>query len=164
MRVKLLAAAGLVIVCALPQAAQAQTATGNFQVLINILKACTVVSASNLDFGPRDGVIATAIDAQSNITVLCTGGTPYNIGLNAGNAAGATVTTRRMQNGTATISYQLFREAGRTTNWGNTAPTDTVGGTGSGLPQVVPVFGRVPAQNATATGAFADTITVAVTY
>ncbi|BAT59087.1 spore Coat Protein U domain protein [Variibacter gotjawalensis] len=147
----------------LPRPAEAQTATGSFQVLINILKQCTVSTFTNMDFGTNPGIITTPITQTSTFVVLCTGTTPYTVGLDAGTAPGATVTTRQMQQGAARINYALYSDAGRTLNWGNAAP-DWVSGTGTGLPQTLTVYGRVPAQVATATGGYTDTITVTVTY
>jgi spore coat protein U-like protein len=69
-----------------------------------------------------------------------------------------------MTNGAATISYSLFSNAGRTTNWGNTVGTDTVASTGTGASQSFTVFGRVPPQTTPAPATYTDTITVTVTY
>lgn len=69
-----------------------------------------------------------------------------------------------MTDGTALVNYNLYREAGRLTNWGNTVGTDTVGGTGTGLIVNSTVYGRVPVQTAQAPGTYTDTITVTVTY
>ena len=143
-------------------ACSAQTVTTSFQVKITIQTSCTV-SATNLDFG-SNGVLAANVDQTSTVTVTCSATTPYNVGLSAGTASGATVTTRQMQNGASTINYSLFRDSGRTQNWGNTVGTDTVSGTGSGIGQNISVYGRVPPQATPAPGAYTDTITVTVTY
>jgi len=142
--------------------AEAATTTTTFNVSLTITASCTV-SATALSFG-SSGVIAASIDNTSTVTVTCTNTTPYNVGLDAGTATGATVTTRKMTSGGATVSYALYQNVGRTTNWGNTVGTDTVAGTGSGSAQAVTVYGRVPAQSTPAPGAYSDTITVTVTY
>ena len=121
------------------------------------------VSASTLNFGSQ-GVLTANVDQTSTIAVQCTNTTPYNIGLNAGTSSGATVTTRKMVNGAATVSYSLFSDSGRTTNWGNTVGTDTVASTGTGASQNFTVFGRVPAQTTPAPNTYTDTITVTVTF
>jgi spore coat protein U-like protein len=110
------------------------------------------------------GVIATAINQTSTLQVQCTSTTPYDIGLNAGTATGATVTSRKMTSGSNTISYSLFSDSGMTTNWGQTIGTDTVSSTGTGGTQSFTVYGQVPAQSTPAPGAYSDTITVTVTY
>jgi spore coat protein U-like protein len=116
-----------------------------------------------LTFAPS-GVIATAMNQTSTVQVQCTNTTPFNIGLNAGTATGATVTTRKMTSGSNTINYSLFRDAGMTSNWGQTVGTDTVSSTGTGAVQSFTVYGQVPAQSTPAPGAYSDTITVTVTY
>ncbi len=141
----------------------AATVTTNFTVQITIQATCVILSASTLDFGTQ-GVLTANVDQVSTIAVQCTNTTPYNIGLNAGISAGATVTTRKMTNGAATVSYALFSDAGRTTNWGQTIGTDTVVGTGTGASQPFTVFGRVAPQTTPAPNTYTDTITVTVTF
>jgi spore coat protein U-like protein len=103
--------------------------------------------------------------------VRCTTGTTFNVGLNAGAAPGATLTTRAMVNGANQLAYSLFRDAARTQNWGVTIGTDTQAGVGAGIAPAnavsVPVYGRivdsVANQNVPA-GNYTDTITVTVTF
>jgi spore coat protein U-like protein len=116
-----------------------------------------------LNFDPS-GVLATAINQTSTLQIQCTNTTPYNIGLNAGTATGATVTSRKMTSGSNTISYSLFSNPGMTTNWGETVGTDTVASTGTGATQSFTVYGQVPAQSTPAPGSYSDTVTVTVTY
>ena len=66
--------------------------------------------------------------------------------------------------GAATVSYSMYSNAGRTTNWGNTVGTDTVAATGNGAAQSYTVYGRVPPQTTPAPGTYTDTITATVTY
>ena len=144
-------------------AAWAATTTTTFTVSITITASCVINSASNLSFGSQ-GVLTANVDVTSTIQVQCTNTTPYNIGLDAGTSTGATVTTRKMTNGAATVSYSLYSNAGRTTNWGNTVGTDTVASAGTGASQSFTVYGRVPPQSTPAAQVYNDTITVTVTY
>ena len=68
------------------------SATASFSVTAVVPATCTI-SATTLSFGNYSGVL---IDAASVLTVTCTNLTTFNIGLNAGTATGATVTTRKM--------------------------------------------------------------------
>src|SRR6266851_5038369 len=126
-------------------AALAGTTTSTFQTRVTIQASCTIVSATTLDFGPQGALVAN-VDQSSTLQVQCTNTTPYNIGLDAGTGSGATVTTRKLTNGAATINYSLYTTSGRTTVWGNTVGTDTVAATGNGASQSYTIFGRVPAQ------------------
>jgi spore coat protein U-like protein len=136
------------------------TVTAQFSVTATIVKDCTV-SATNLPFGNYTGAVKTA---TTRVSVTCTSGTAYTVGLSAGLATGATVTTRQMQNGSTLLNYGLFTDSGHTTNWGNTSATNWVSGTGSGSAQAITVYGQIPAAQYVKPGSYTDTITVSVTY
>ena len=159
----LLFLAVVVGVAMLAGASQAATTTSTFTVQITITASCTINSASTLNFGSK-GTLTANVDQTSTIQVQCTDTTPYNIGLDAGTGTGATVATRKMTSGGATINYSLYTDIGRSTVWGNTVGTDTVSATGNGAAQSYTVYGRVPAQTTPAPATYTDTITVTVTY
>jgi spore coat protein U-like protein len=64
----------------------------------------------------------------------------------------------------ALLGQALLPAYARTINWGRTAGTDTVAGTGNGSSQPRAVYGQTEWAQYAAPGAFADTITVTVTY
>ncbi len=143
--------------------AEAATVTGTFNVQVTIAATCVLNSATTLDFGTQ-GVLAANVDQTSTITTTCTNTTGYNIGLDKG-LNGGSVTTRQMKAaGPALINYFLFRDAGRTLNWGETIGTDTVAATGNGSAQAFTVFGRIPPQSSPLPALYTDTITVTVTF
>jgi len=125
------------------------------------LDATCQISTTPLAFSTYTG---SQTDATATLSVTCTNTTPYNVGLDAGLTAGATVTTRAMSITGASLPYSLFQDAGRTVNWGNTVGTDTVAGTGTGNAQTLTVYGRVAAGQLVTPGAYTDTITATVTY
>jgi len=132
-----------------------------FNVTAAVVSACSL-SATDLAFGTYSGSLINAI---STVSVQCTNATPYNVGLNAGSAAGATVTNRSMTGpGSALLNYKLLRNSARTVNWGNTVGTDTVAGTGTGGVQSLAVYGQLPANQKVLPGSYSDTITVTITY
>jgi spore coat protein U-like protein len=135
------------------------TATTTFSVTATVLANC-VVSASPLAFGNYSSL---QLDATTTVTVTCTSGTTYNVGLDAGVGSGATVATRRMS-GVGTLNYTLYSDSSRTTVFGNTVGTNTVAATGSGAAQPLTVYGRIPGGQYPAAGNYTDTITVTVTY
>ncbi|MGA9671730.1 MAG: spore coat protein U domain-containing protein [Terracidiphilus sp.] len=137
------------------------TATTSFTVTAVITASCTI-SAGNLSFGTY---ARTKLDATSTLTITCTNLAPFNIGLNAGTATGATVTTRKMTGpGGALLSYSLFRDSGYSLNWGQTVGTDTLASTGTGAAVQYKVYGQIPASQATTSGTYNDTIIATVTY
>lgn len=146
--------------------ALAAESTTTFSVGATIADSCAV-SASNLAFGNIDPLdnATNNTDATTTIEVTCANGTTYDVGLDAGLATDATVSTRAMTSGADALNYSLYSDAGRSTNWGNTVGTDTVSDTGTGSAQTITVYGRVPSgQETVPTGTYADTITVTVTY
>jgi spore coat protein U-like protein len=144
-----------------PTSAVAATTTTTFAVTATVQATC-VVSATAMAFGTYTAVAATS---TSTVSVTCTNTTGYNVGLSAGLASGATVTTRSMTGpGSALLGYGLFSNTARTTNWGDTVGTDTVTGTGNGSAQALTVYGNLPAGQYLAPGAYTDTITATVTY
>jgi spore coat protein U-like protein len=170
---KLIRSATAIAMLAGAGSAMAATANTNFNVTATVLSSCSA-SASNLAFGNyTPSATDFDVSATNNISVSCTNGTAFNVGLGAGLAPGATPATRRMRS-TATpaneLAYQLFTTAARTTNWGTTVGTDTVlsSGTGIGTPVTFSVHGRIPGtaanQNAVPAADYTDTIQVTITY
>ena len=141
--------------------AVAATVTTTFGVTATVQATC-LVSATAMAFGTYTGVVA---NSTSTVSVTCTNTTPYNVGLSAGLATGATVIARKMTGpASALLGYALFSDAARTVNWGQTVGTDTVTGTGNGSAQAITVYGQTAATQFVAPGAYTDTITATVTY
>jgi len=132
-----------------------------FTATASVQANCNVV-AQDINFGSQ-GVLTTNVDASAQLTVDCTPGTSYNVGLDGGHASAAPA-ARLMSLGAQTITYGLYRDAARTLVWGQTIGTNTASGTGSGAAQVFSVYGRVPPQSTPSAGTYSDTIVVTVTY
>lgn len=162
------AAVALTLSLGTPMGVHAGTSNGNFQVNATVVSSCTV-SGALLNFGSAIDPLAAAspLDATSSLTVQCTNTTPYAVALNAGlNAGSATAfANRRMVNGANTLGYQLYTDSGRSTVWGDgTASSSTSSGTGTGSSQTLTIYGRVPSLSGVVPGAYADTVTVTISY
>jgi spore coat protein U-like protein len=141
--------------------AAAATASNSMSVSVTVQASCTV-TASTLSFGNYTG---SAANATSAVSVTCSNSTAYNVGLSAGTASGATVSTRKMTGpASALLSYSLYSDPSRTVNWGQTAGSDTVPGVGSGAVQALTVYGQTPAGQFLTPGSYTDTITATITY
>ncbi len=143
------------------------TASATFNVTLTLQANCAI-SANPLAFG-TNGVLGTAINQQTTLSVTCTNTTPYNVGLDGGNVTGSSVTSRLMAgtatgNTTTTVGFQLYQDAGRTTIWGNTQGTNTVAGTGSGSAQTLTVYGQVPVQTTPKPDTYQTTVTATVYF
>ncbi|CAN0652670.1 Spore coat protein u [Nitratireductor aquimarinus] len=139
-----------------------QTASPSFTVTASIADNC-LVTTQDLDFGAH-GVLTGNVDTTGGVTVTCTPGTAYTVGLDGGQAA-APPAARLMSKGSETVTYGLYQDAARSLPWGLTAiPGEAVPGTGSGSGQVLTVYGRVPPQTTPSPGTYTDTVVVTVTY
>ena len=166
MNIKSKAVVGAVLVaCGLASTSVlfAASVTNTMPVKIVIQNACNVATTAptTLDFGTQGPLVAN-IDQTATITVTCTTGASYNVGLDGG--GGGNINARRMINGTNNVGYQLYSNSGRTTVWGTTIGTDTLAGTGNGTAQTLTVYGRVPAQTTPPAAVYNDTVNVTVTY
>jgi spore coat protein U-like protein len=127
----------------------------------NVASNCNV-AAQAINFGTQ-GTIGVNVDTTGGVTVSCTSGTTYNVGLDGGHA-NAGPSGRVMSLGAQTVSYGLYIDPARTLVWGNTIGSNTVAGTGSGSPLLIPVYARVPPQVTSGAGVYNDTIVVTITY
>lgn len=160
----LLAATGLTAI-----SANAATATGSFNVKLQVNAVCTVNAATgtqDIDFGAVDAGVAPAANVTSAtaLSVQCSNGSPYAIALTPASTTN-TDGTGTMTNGTDTIAYKLNSDAAGSTVWGSLATND-VNGTGTGTTVAIqhPVYATVTGSTDVTTGAYSDTVNVAVTY
>lgn len=154
---------GLIAFALAMNPAVAAVTTTTFQVTATVSSACSV-SAADLAFGTYNPLSPGATTATTTVTVQCTLLSAYTIGLNAGTGAAATVSARKMTKGADTLDYSLYQDAAHALVWGETIGTDTVAGTGTGVAQVVTVYGQIPAGQNVNVGAYTDTIIVSVDY
>jgi spore coat protein U-like protein len=138
------------------------TDTRTVQVTLQQVSPGCGIGANSLNFGLYSG---TVLSATTTIQVACTSGTTYNVGLNAGTAAGATVAKRSMtlNGGTALLGYALYSNAGYSVNWGNSSGS-WVAGTGNNTVQNLTVYGQIPAGQSVLAGSYTDTIVATLTY
>jgi len=160
MRKILKIAIGVAGVACLATAASAGSVQANLAVGSSITATCSI-STTAVQFGPFAG---TEILASGGVSATCVNGTDYDIGLDAGQSTGATVTTRKMKSGANTLPYELYSDSGRTTNWGNTVGTDTVHGTGTGTSQNLTVYAKLPAGTVPGAGTYSDIVKATISF
>ena len=151
--------------------AQAATTTGTLTVQMTITASCTVTAAT-VDFGTSTGtaLLSAAVNATGTVSVTCTNGSAYSIGMD--NGAHASSSQRRMANGSNFINYNLYTDSGRLNAWTTASSSTTcttasscVTGTGTGSAQSTTIYGTVPAVAvAPAAGSYSDSVTMTVTY
>jgi spore coat protein U domain-containing protein, fimbrial subunit CupE1/2/3/6 len=153
-----------VAVIFLARPARAGTNTNTLTVTASVLGICTIDPAA-LAFGNYDST--ANVDVSTNITVHCTQGSSYWIGLGLG--SNATGSTRRMVNGGANfLTYELYRDNARTQIWDNADPAPTPPHSAAGNPgfaaYTTPVYGRIPAAQVVPIGGYADSVVMTVNF
>jgi spore coat protein U-like protein len=149
-----------------PVAAFGASTTGSLDVQMTIVADCHVTAGTVLKFGSQGALVAD-VDDQADLSITCTPGTNYSVGLDAGANPGTPgdIDTRRMKNGTSNFAeYQLYSVGDRSTAWGDTDGVNTLSATGTGAAQAFTVYGRVPAQTTPPAGIYQDTVTVTMTF
>jgi spore coat protein U-like protein len=132
----------------------------SFTVTAVVQPLCQI-TATNLAFGSYTGEV---LDAASTLTVTCTKTTPYYVNLSDGQHPDGSYLPRAIGPGGVLLSYTMFRDAARSSRWGNTYNLDGVAGTGSGSAQTLNVYGRVAAGQFVTPGAYTDTVIATITY
>ncbi|WP_186332129.1 spore coat protein U domain-containing protein [Bordetella genomosp. 13] len=133
------------------------------QISANVINDCTI-SASPMNFGSQ-GLLATTVNATASLSVRCTNNDAYAIALNGG--GNGTVAARNMmrQGGQQLVPYQLYLDPARTTPWGDgTLGTSRVTRTGTGLDEVITVYGSIQPQAAPVPGTYTDTVLATVYF
>jgi spore coat protein U-like protein len=162
---KICIAATVVVGVVTAQSAGAATATTNLSASATVSTVCTM-NASALVFGEvaLSGATTGATPGTATITVTCTGGGAYTVGLDTGlhNVAAQ----RNLISGSATLAYGLFQDLAHGTVWTN-AGAGLVSGTGNAAAQVLTVYGNIAAGLPVVSGSgtpYTDTVLVTLTY
>ena len=133
----------------------AATATASFGVTATVQSACQA-SAPSTAFG------SYATPERSAVSVSCTIPTPYNV------SSSAEVTTGSIPEMTSSaktlLHYSLLPKFSHTVNRGQMASTGTLARTDNGSVRSSAIVGRSAQAWRVVSGAFADAITVTVTY
>lgn len=163
---------------AISTANAAGTATGQFDVKLNITSVCSVDATSgaqDIDFGSQAaGTTATEVgvaQSSTDIAVTCSKNAPYVVNLTPVSTSSEDGTGTMSGPGNDTINYQLFSDAAATNVWGNLGALGTenngVAGIGAGLtvaPTTHTVYANLTSTTDIQLGDYSDTVKVSVTY
>ncbi|MBC7610899.1 MAG: spore coat protein U domain-containing protein [Polaromonas sp.] len=134
--------------------------SGSFTITTLVQPLCQI-TATNLAFGTYTGA---DLDAVSTLTVTCTKTTPYYVNLSDGQHPDGSFLPRAIGPGGVLLAYTMFRDAARSSRWGNTYNLDGVAATGSGSAETLNVYGRVAGGQFVTPGAYTDTVIATITY
>ena len=161
----------LVLVALTATAAFAGSATNNLTVQATVVANCTV-SAATLSFGNYDPLVthaATDLDVSQALSIKCTKGTAAtSIDLdNGSNYSGG----RRMKTGSNYLSYELYKNSGRTSVWSTGATNGVVPDTSTSKNSdltvggaALTVYGRVPQNQDVSSGSYSDTVVITINF
>lgn len=142
-------------------AASAQTTTTNMAVSAEVSTVCSF-ETTPLAFGEM--ALTGATPGTATISVTCTGGGAYSVGL--GDGLHNVAAQRNLVSGANVLAYDLFQDTARGTRWGD-AGAGLVLGVGNAAVQQLTVYGAITtgqalvADNGTP---YTDTILVTLTY
>lgn len=144
--------------------AEAGQASANLTVTATVADACGVTD-STLTFGNVSPSAGTVAPVAGAISVTCTLGTAFSVGLsNGANASGA---QRRMRQGTSSnyLNYEIYRDLLTTSRFGDTGSTDRATGLGIGLLATpIAFYGTIASSQTAPTGAYSDTVQITLYY
>jgi spore coat protein U-like protein len=126
---------------------------------------CTVSTTSVL-FGAYNVFTSSPTDSVGTVEIHCQGNAK-DVAVAISKGDGATFASRRLAKAGEQLFYNLYREASRTSIWG-----DGTGGSQMRILNSVPngttvpltMYGRIPPGQDVSTGAYSDTLTVTVNY
>jgi spore coat protein U-like protein len=150
------------------QSAAAANVSATLAVGVGVGMRCTIVTAP-LPFGNYDPADSTPLDATGAMSLHCSASNftiriRMNQGLQPGPGSGNNNPVRQMSDGLGNfLGYNIYRNAARTQVWGGTNPTGVSPPNGP-WPLLIPVYGRIPANQYVQSGSYADTVTVTVLF
>lgn len=151
-------------------AARADSASASFSTGTTVTNRC-VISVASLAFGEylAAGTNATTpLDGTGTVSVACTKGASATIGIGQGTNPNGSSTDaapkRRMASGTQKLRYDLYRDSGRTSVWGNTVATAKSYSAASVSTASITIYARMPAGQDVGAGDFSDTVTATITF
>ena len=122
---------------------------------------CTV-SIGPMNFGSYDVFSAVPLDSVASITYSCSAVVNPTLTLSSGNSG--SFSPRAMTQGTASLAYNLYLDAARTTIWGDGTPATSTYTCSLGTNLTVNIFGRIFAGQNLPVGAYSDNIVATIIF
>jgi spore coat protein U-like protein len=128
--------------------------------------ACTVTVNSTVAFGTYNVFAAAPLETTGQISFRCTRNSHPNVQVSLTRGGSTTWTSRRLTMGGEVLLYNIYRDAARTMIWVDGSPgTYVYTGVYPGTGRVyLSLFGRIPAEQDAAVGAYTDTVTVVINF
>ncbi|PTD25473.1 Csu type fimbrial protein [Sphingomonas fennica] len=162
---------GMLVPCALiamyPAGLRAEERQGTLNVTGTIVPECEIRTAPTMQFGEARALTSN-IDNVASIQFACSTGTQFLVRANGGQyQSGSDWRMRHVTNTSSFITYGLWSDAARTNPFPATGTVGAgpTGGTATGLPQTISIYGRIPGgQTGKAGGDYSDVVVVTVDF
>jgi spore coat protein U-like protein len=144
--------------------AQAGSNTSQLEVSAVVVADCRILT-SDLAFADYDPLLHHAtqqLDGAALMTMVCTRGAQAAIVIDGGRHS--TGINRALTGGAQRVSYQLYRDEGRTQVWGSAASALQFVSSGVDQPEHVTVYGRIPPGQEVQSGVYTDVVTATVDF
>jgi spore coat protein U domain-containing protein, fimbrial subunit CupE1/2/3/6 len=126
--------------------------------------SCTI-STTSVNFGSYNVFTGSDTDSTGTITIDCNG-SAHDIVVTLSRGASSSFSPRTMLRGSEALSYNLYRDAARTSVWG-----DGTSGTSAytnpnppNSPLNVTIYGRVPSGQDVSAGVYSDTVSAVINF
>lgn len=134
----------------------------NVAISANVAANC-VLTAGSVAFGAYDPLVAndtTALDQTGTFTIRCVKGVTADVGLDDGVLGG-----RQMSDGgSEVLSYELYKDAARTTAWTDTGAGRFSYTAANRSAATLTIYGRIPAGQDVAAGSYTDTVVASAEF
>jgi spore coat protein U-like protein len=127
--------------------------------------SCTI-SVTSVAFGNYNVFTVSAYDSTGTVTYRCNS-QATNISIALSDGSSSTFSPRTLRNGGEVLNYNLYRDAARSTIWG-----DGTGGTSvytnanppNNSNVNVTIYARIPAQQDVSAGSYSDTVSAVINF
>jgi len=152
-KIILLVMAGLILLTG--ATVMAATDTSSLGASASVAASCSVSSVTALDFGTYDPTSASNDDdGVGDLSFSCTKGTAWDVYITG---------ARTMTDGTDTLNFEVYSEAGRSTVFPSASGTNN--GTAADNNTITQnLYGRIAASQDVQVGSYSGSVTVTVEY
>jgi spore coat protein U-like protein len=128
--------------------------------------ACTVSVTAGVAFGGYDVFGTSPVDSAGQVRWTCDFLTFPAVRITLSRGGNTTFLPRRMSSGANRLDYNLYLDAARTRVWGDGSPgTELYSQQFWGFGTItVSIYGRIPAAQNAAVGAYTDNVMVVINY
>ena len=127
------------------------------EVSAEVIPACDV-TVNDLNFGIYNQSILEQI---TSISILCTKGSYYSIGIDSGTSNGGTIASRIMQRYNDKLKYSIYQDPSMNKLWGNSS-NNSLTGIGTGNVEHIQVYAKIFEKQNLPNGMYNDEVLITI--